>query len=233
MSERWTVGRERPYSTGVESAIQTSSSQKSLSAARSRITCLTSGLSSIFTYSAVSRVSKVASTAGPPGLAVGLATPILGTLARYGRERHTVSSGCRAAFAVAARGTDAKRLSASVTLWLRTRRRCMTASAGGPADSGPALGGAFRRVAGGERGCWQRVLRAPGPAGRGGGAVGGDAGAAAGGRGCGGARGGRGAALRRWGFRRRDGRAYAASLARPGLGLANALAHGRASLAVR
>jgi hypothetical protein len=37
------VARERPHSTGVESAIQTVSNQKSLSAARSRMTCLTSG----------------------------------------------------------------------------------------------------------------------------------------------------------------------------------------------
>ncbi len=34
----------------------------------------------------VSRVSKAASTAGSPGLAVGLAAPILGTLARYERN---------------------------------------------------------------------------------------------------------------------------------------------------
>jgi hypothetical protein len=43
MSGRLTAGRERAHSTGVESAIQTLSSQKSLSAARSRITCLISG----------------------------------------------------------------------------------------------------------------------------------------------------------------------------------------------
>jgi hypothetical protein len=43
MSERRAVGRERPHSTGVESAIHTSADQKSLSAARSRMTCLTSG----------------------------------------------------------------------------------------------------------------------------------------------------------------------------------------------
>jgi hypothetical protein len=36
MSERWAVGRDRPHSTGVESAIQTVSYQKSLSAASSR-----------------------------------------------------------------------------------------------------------------------------------------------------------------------------------------------------
>jgi hypothetical protein len=43
MAERWTVGRERPHSTGVESAIQTLSSQKSVSAAISRITRLING----------------------------------------------------------------------------------------------------------------------------------------------------------------------------------------------
>jgi hypothetical protein len=35
--------QRRPHSTGVESAIQTLSNQKSLSMARSRITCLISG----------------------------------------------------------------------------------------------------------------------------------------------------------------------------------------------
>jgi hypothetical protein len=43
MSGRLTAGRERPHSTGVESAIQTSSNQKSLSAAKSRMACLISG----------------------------------------------------------------------------------------------------------------------------------------------------------------------------------------------
>jgi hypothetical protein len=43
ISERLTAGRDRPHSTGVESATQTSSNQKSLSATRSRIACLTSG----------------------------------------------------------------------------------------------------------------------------------------------------------------------------------------------
>ena len=43
MLERWAVGRDRPHSTGVESAIQTVSDQKSLSAASSRMTCLASG----------------------------------------------------------------------------------------------------------------------------------------------------------------------------------------------
>jgi hypothetical protein len=43
MSERLAVARERPHSTGVESVTHTGSNQKSLSAARSRMTCLTSG----------------------------------------------------------------------------------------------------------------------------------------------------------------------------------------------
>jgi hypothetical protein len=43
MSERLTAGRERAHSTGVESAIQTLSNQKSLSAAKSRIAFLISG----------------------------------------------------------------------------------------------------------------------------------------------------------------------------------------------
>jgi hypothetical protein len=43
MSERLTAGRDRAHSTGVESAIQTLSNQKSLSAASSRITYLTNG----------------------------------------------------------------------------------------------------------------------------------------------------------------------------------------------
>jgi hypothetical protein len=43
MSDRFTVGRERPRSTGVESTIQWLSSQKSVSAASNRIAFLTSG----------------------------------------------------------------------------------------------------------------------------------------------------------------------------------------------
>jgi hypothetical protein len=43
MAERLTAGRERAHSTGVESAIHTLSSQKSVSAASSRITRLISG----------------------------------------------------------------------------------------------------------------------------------------------------------------------------------------------
>ncbi len=42
-SERFTVGRERAHSTGVESTIQTGSVHRSVSAANQRITCLTSG----------------------------------------------------------------------------------------------------------------------------------------------------------------------------------------------
>ncbi len=43
MSDRFTVGRERPHSTGVESTIQWLSNQKSVSAASMRITRLNSG----------------------------------------------------------------------------------------------------------------------------------------------------------------------------------------------
>jgi hypothetical protein len=43
MSERWTVGRDMPHGTEVESVIHTVSVQKSLSMASSRIMRLSSG----------------------------------------------------------------------------------------------------------------------------------------------------------------------------------------------
>jgi len=42
-SERLTVGRDRPHSTGLESTIRTGSVRRSVSAAGQRITCLISG----------------------------------------------------------------------------------------------------------------------------------------------------------------------------------------------
>ena len=87
-------GRERPHSTGVESAIRTLPDQKSLSAARSRITCRTSGSTArsrllqpgwCGRYRNMARRWQIANRIhryflGKPSSA-WVATPILGTLA--------------------------------------------------------------------------------------------------------------------------------------------------------